>query len=115
MQGFEGKIYYIAGATIILNLDGWGMYILVGNKTHTFIGWPYEHDSDNDLPLSTPKFENFLAFADTHEIVSYLSDVHMTLYKSENEVREELAGIVAELQRGLAENLQKQQQMKTSA
>lgn len=116
MQGFEGKIYYVAGATVILNPDGWGMYILVGDKAHTFIGWPYDKHLDGDnLPLTTPEFENFLATADTQEIVGRLTGVHMTLYRSENEVREELTGIVAELQRGLAENMQKQQQIKTSA
>lgn len=117
MQGYEGKIYHVSGATVILNLDGWSMYVLVGDKVHIFTGWPYEQYSDDALPfpLVTPQFEDFLISADIKEVVNHLSDVHMTLYRSESKVRDELIGIVTALQRGLAADLKNHRQGKTSA
>lgn len=101
MQGYDAKIFVVGGATIILNMDGWRMYLLLGEKTYIYDGWADEKPVDEKLPFARRTFPDFLKTAQAEKIVERMG-VTMTLYQSEQEIRQSLTRIVAEFQKQLA-------------
>lgn len=102
MCGYDAKIFFVDGVTIILNTVGWRMYVLLGDKVYIYDGWADESTVESDaLPFDNRPERDFISFIVTtpvEKLVEHMG-IAMTLYRSEEEIRQAVACAISKFQK----------------